>query len=78
MMVKILCLMHRAQQTLAPVAKVIHDKFGIVEGLMTTIHSYTATQKLWTPHPQKTGEVVEPRRQTSYLAQLAQLRPSQK
>ncbi|OAA52410.1 glyceraldehyde-3-phosphate dehydrogenase [Beauveria brongniartii RCEF 3172] len=30
---------------LAPLAKVIHDKFGIVEGLMTTIHSYTATQK---------------------------------
>ncbi|PHH74677.1 hypothetical protein CDD82_4825 [Ophiocordyceps australis] len=30
---------------LAPLAKVIHDNFGIVEGLMTTIHSYTATQK---------------------------------
>jgi len=30
---------------LAPLAKVIHDEFGIVEGLMTTIHSYTATQK---------------------------------
>ena len=30
---------------LAPLAKVIHEKFGIVEGLMTTIHSYTATQK---------------------------------
>jgi len=30
---------------LAPLAKVLHDKFGIVEGLMTTIHSYTATQK---------------------------------
>ncbi|XP_003387153.2 PREDICTED: glyceraldehyde-3-phosphate dehydrogenase-like [Amphimedon queenslandica] len=30
---------------LAPVAKVINDKFGIVEGLMTTVHSYTATQK---------------------------------
>jgi len=30
---------------LAPLAKVIHDKFGIVEGLMTTVHSYTATQK---------------------------------
>jgi len=30
---------------LAPVAKVIHDKFGIKEGLMTTIHAYTATQK---------------------------------
>lgn len=30
---------------LAPLAKVIHDKFGMKEGLMTTIHSYTATQK---------------------------------
>jgi len=30
---------------LAPLAKVINDKFGIVEGLMSTIHSYTATQK---------------------------------
>jgi glyceraldehyde 3-phosphate dehydrogenase len=29
---------------LAPVAKVVHDEFGIVEGLMTTIHSATATQ----------------------------------
>ena len=29
---------------LAPLAKVIHDKFGIVEGLMTTIHATTATQ----------------------------------
>ncbi|PWW73962.1 glyceraldehyde 3-phosphate dehydrogenase [Tuber magnatum] len=30
---------------LAPLAKVLNDKFGIIEGLMTTIHSYTATQK---------------------------------
>ena len=30
---------------LAPVAKVLHDKFGIVEGLMTTVHATTATQK---------------------------------
>ena len=29
---------------LAPLAKVIHDKFGIVEGLMTTVHAATATQ----------------------------------
>jgi len=30
---------------LAPLAKVIHDAFGIEEGLMTTVHAYTATQK---------------------------------
>ena len=30
---------------LAPLAKVIHDKYNIIEGLMTTVHSYTATQK---------------------------------
>jgi glyceraldehyde 3-phosphate dehydrogenase len=30
---------------LAPLAKVINDKWGIVEGLMTTVHSITATQK---------------------------------
>ncbi|KXH33727.1 glyceraldehyde-3-phosphate dehydrogenase [Colletotrichum salicis] len=30
---------------LAPLAKVINDKFTIIEGLMTTVHSYTATQK---------------------------------
>src|SRR4051794_19338445 len=31
---------------LAPVAKVIHDTFGIESGLMTTIHAYTADQRL--------------------------------
>ena len=30
---------------LAPLAKVLHDKFGILEGLMTTVHAVTATQK---------------------------------
>jgi glyceraldehyde 3-phosphate dehydrogenase len=30
---------------LAPLAKVIHEKYGIVEGLMTTVHAVTATQK---------------------------------
>jgi glyceraldehyde 3-phosphate dehydrogenase len=31
---------------LAPVAKVLHDEFGIESGLMTTIHAYTADQRL--------------------------------
>jgi len=30
---------------LAPMAKVVHDNFGIVSGLMTTVHASTATQK---------------------------------
>ncbi|BBN69157.1 glyceraldehyde-3-phosphate dehydrogenase of plastid 2, partial [Prunus dulcis] len=30
---------------LAPLAKVIHEEFGILEGLMTTVHATTATQK---------------------------------
>jgi glyceraldehyde 3-phosphate dehydrogenase len=30
---------------LAPLAKVIHENFGIIEGLMSTVHSTTATQK---------------------------------
>ncbi len=31
---------------LAPVAKVLHEKFGVVHGLMTTIHSYTNDQRI--------------------------------
>src|SRR5215213_6883264 len=31
---------------LAPVAKVLHDEFGIEQGFMTTIHAYTADQRL--------------------------------
>ncbi|QXM05527.1 type I glyceraldehyde-3-phosphate dehydrogenase [Crassaminicella indica] len=31
---------------LAPVAKVLHDEFGIVKGLMTTVHAYTNDQKI--------------------------------
>ena len=31
---------------LAPVAKVLHEKFGIVRGLMTTVHAYTNDQRL--------------------------------
>lgn len=32
--------------SLAPVAKIIHEKFGIAKALMTTIHSYTADQNI--------------------------------
>lgn len=40
---------------LAPLAKVINDKFGIVEGLMTTVHAATATQ-LTVDGPSKGGK----------------------
>ena len=40
---------------LAPLAKVIHEEFGIVEGLMTTIHASTATQ-LVVDGPSKGGK----------------------
>jgi len=40
---------------LAPLAKIIHDKFGIEEGLMTTVHSLTATQ-LTVDGPSKGGK----------------------
>jgi glyceraldehyde 3-phosphate dehydrogenase len=36
---------------LAPIAKVLHENFGIVQGLMTTVHAYTNDQKLLdSPH----------------------------
>jgi len=38
---------------LAPLAKVVHDKFGIMEGLMTTVHAVTATQKTVDGHSKK-------------------------
>ena len=40
---------------LAPLAKVLNDKFGIVEGLMTTVHASTATQ-LVVDGPSKGGK----------------------
>jgi len=37
---------------LAPIAKVLHENFGIVNGLMTTVHGYTQDQMLQDgPHP---------------------------
>ncbi|KAL4841819.1 hypothetical protein H8958_016081 [Nasalis larvatus] len=38
---------------LAPLAKVIHDNFGIVEGLMTTVYAITATPKTMDGHSRK-------------------------
>uniref|UniRef100_A0A6Q2XUZ5 glyceraldehyde-3-phosphate dehydrogenase (phosphorylating) n=1 Tax=Esox lucius TaxID=8010 RepID=A0A6Q2XUZ5_ESOLU len=40
-----ICLRNYSFRSLPPLAKVIHDNFGIEEALMTTVHAYTATQK---------------------------------
>merc|ERR1712226_425105 len=63
---------------LAPLTKVVHDKFGIVEGLMTTVHAMTATQ-LTVDGPsrvERTGVVDAAHRRTLSLRQLAPLRLS--
>lgn len=52
---------------LAPLAKVINDKFGIVEALMTTVHATTATQKLLMARLIKTGAAAAAHPRTSSL-----------
>lgn len=59
---------------LAPIAKVLNDNFGIVSGLMTTVHATTATQKLLTVLLIKTGAVVVVLLKTSSHHQLVQLK----
>lgn len=42
---------------LAPMARVLHDRFGIQRGLMTTVHAYTSDQQLQDlAHPSRKGE----------------------
>ena len=56
---------------LAPMAKVLQDKFGVVQGLMTTIHAYTNDQNtLDAPH--RKGDL---RRATQQLQTLFQTQP---
>ena len=38
---------------LAPLVKVLHDKIGVLSGIMTTIHSYTNDQVLTDVYPQR-------------------------
>ncbi|MFD2377694.1 type I glyceraldehyde-3-phosphate dehydrogenase [Ottowia pentelensis] len=50
---------------LAPVAKVLNDKWGIKRGLMTTVHAATATQKPWTAPATRTGAAAAASSRTS-------------
>ena len=43
---------------LAPIAKVLNDNWGITDGLMTTVHSTTATQKTSTGAAKAVGKVI--------------------
>ena len=52
---EIICGASCTTNCLAPLAKILNEKFGIVKGMMTTVHSYTADQTILdTPH--KKGE----------------------
>jgi glyceraldehyde 3-phosphate dehydrogenase len=51
---------------LAPLAKVINDSFGIKEGLMTTVHAVTGTQKTVDATSKKDGEAGAPPTATSF------------
>jgi glyceraldehyde-3-phosphate dehydrogenase type I len=63
---------------LAPLAKVINDKFKIIEGLMTTIHAYTATRRRSMVRRARTGAVGVQRPRTSSRPRPAQPRLSAK
>ena len=52
---------------LAPLAKVINDAFGIESGLMTTVHSVTATQERLTDRLPRIGAVAVQQQATSFL-----------
>lgn len=59
---------------LAPIAKVLNDKWGIESGLMTTVHATTATQKLQMVLLLKTGAVAVVLLKTSSHLQLVLLK----
>lgn len=63
---------------LAPLAKIINDNFGIKDGLMTTVHSITATQKQLMELLKKTGEVEEQQVTILFHHQQVQLKQLEK
>ena len=69
--------MQAAQPTaLHPLAKVINDNFGIKEGLMTTVHSITATQLTVDGSSRKIGAAAVLQHTTSSPAAPVQQRQS--
>ena len=62
---------------LAPLAKVINDKFGIAEALMTTVHAATATQKTVDGPSKKDWRPGGPSSATSYPRRPVRQRPWQ-
>jgi len=61
---------------LAPVVYVLlKEGFGVEEGLMTTIHSFTATQRPWTAPARKTGKAVAARPSILFLPPPARPKP---
>ena len=60
---------------LAPVAKVLHDNFGIKRGLMTTVHAATATQKTVDGPSRRTGAAAAASWRTSSRPRPAPPRP---
>jgi len=61
---------------LAPLAKVLNDKWGIKRGLMTTVHATTATQKTSTVRAARTGAAAAAFSRTSFRRAPARPRPS--
>ena len=59
---------------IAPVMKVLEDNFGIEKAMMTTIHSYTASQRLKTPR-RKTSAKLVPLPKTSSQPRPAPAKP---
>ena len=65
--------------SLAPVAKVLNDDFGLVEGLMTTIHAYTGDQNTQdAPHAKGDKRRAVQLLKISSLTQLVLLKQSVK